>query len=588
MSRTFAALLFIGLLGMGCLMGQQRNTRSLDSMLLLLKTQKDTQLIYTYRSIFNDFMADDPPKARAYLDTALALAAGVSSTNIQGRLLNDQAYYYNRLGDYEKAEGYYLKAIDSFAKARNLGMQQVAYNVLGVVQKNRGKLDLALDSYMKSLEFSDILGDTDYYRIPTFSNIGVLLAEMNQLDRSNAYFLKTIAACEKFNEPWGAAIAQSNMAANYVAVGRLQEALALYLEALDYFEAEKYDFEAGEQYAHLGELYMKLGAYAKSLHYLKRSMEMGDKTGESTMQITAGRHLGALFLETGRTTEALDYLGAALKLADETDNKTELVRLLKDIGDAHAQNGHYQEAYTFRGQHFDLYDSIFQKEKVEQINELEVRFQTAQREAAMALQEEEINTLNAQAKVDKLTKGLYAGGMFSFLAISGGLFFGFRQRMKKNRIAREKQEAIYRQEIEHKKKELASQTLHLVQKNTFLEELQENLENLRASPEKFKMEFRRIAMLLRKEKASDKDWETFKTYFAQVHNDFDQKLKTLGEGISEKEIRLAAFLRMNLTTKEIAATLNVLPESVLKSKYRLKQKLGLDRETELSEFLASL
>jgi DNA-binding CsgD family transcriptional regulator len=127
-----------------------------------------------------------------------------------------------------------------------------------------------------------------------------------------------------------------------------------------------------------------------------------------------------------------------------------------------------------------------------------------------------------------------------------------------------------------------------VQKNAFLEELQENLENLRASPEKFKMEFRRIAMLLRKEKASDKDWETFKTYFAQVHNDFDQKLKTLGEGISEKEIRLAAFLRMNLTTKEIAATLNVLPESVLKSKYRLKQKLGLDRETELSEFLASL
>ena len=178
--------------------------------------------------------------------------------------------------------------------------------------------------------------------------------------------------------------------------------------------------------------------------------------------------------------------------------------------------------------------------------------------------------------------------MASALALFGLSVFGYRQRIKKNRIAREKQEEIYKQEIAHKKKELASQTLHLVQKNTFLEELKENLENLKNSPDKFKMEFRRIVMLLKKEKASDKDWETFKTYFSEVHNDFDQKLKTLYADISEKEIRLAAFLRMNLTTKEIAATMNVLPDSILKSKYRLKKKLGLDKETDLTGFLNTL
>lgn len=178
-------------------------------------------------------------------------------------------------------------------------MQQVAYNVLGDVQKNRGKLDQALVSYMKSLEFSDILGDSDYYRAPTFLNIGVLLAEMDQLDRSNTYYQKAILACERFYEPWGLAIAKSNMASNYVAVGRLEEALPMYLEALDYFEEEKYDFETGEQYAHLGELYMKLGLYEKSEYYLKRSIEMGKKTGEFAMQITAGRHLGMMYLQTG-------------------------------------------------------------------------------------------------------------------------------------------------------------------------------------------------------------------------------------------------------------------------------------------------
>ena len=162
--------------------------------------------------------------------------------------------------------------------------------------------------------------------------------------------------------------------------------------------------------------------------------------------------------------------------------------------------------------------------------------------------------------------------MFTFIAVSGLLFFGFRQRIKRNRAERQKQEEIYKKEIEHKQKELASQTLHLVQKNTFIQELMHNLEKIKKAPETFKMEFRRIVMLLKKENASDKDWEVFKTYFADVHNDFDQKLKTLDHDISEKEIRLAAFLRMKLTTKQKAATKNELPERILKSKYPKKKK----------------
>ncbi|MEM9325365.1 MAG: tetratricopeptide repeat protein, partial [Bacteroidota bacterium] len=70
-------------------------------------------------------------------------------------------------------------------------------------------------------------------------------------------------------------------------------------------------------------------------------------------------------------------------------------------------------------------------------------------------------------------------------------------------------------------------------------------------------------------------------------NNFDKKLRELGD-ISESEMRLAAFLRMNLTTKEIAALLNVLPDSILKSKYRLKKKLGLDKDTDLVPFLNGL
>ncbi|MEO0901740.1 MAG: hypothetical protein AAFY00_06825 [Bacteroidota bacterium] len=141
-----------------------------------------------------------------------------------------------------------------------------------------------------------------------------------------------------------------------------------------------------------------------------------------------------------------------------------------------------------------LNDSIYNLKNGQRLSELQTIYETERKEVEIALQEEEIKTLNEKAKVDKLTKGIFAGGMASALALFGLSVFGYRQRIKRNRIAREKQEEIYKQEIEHKKKELASQTLHLVQKNTFIQELKENLENLKNSPDKFKAEFRRIVM----------------------------------------------------------------------------------------------
>lgn len=304
--------------------------------------------------------------------------------------------------------------------------------------------------------------------------------------------------------------------------------------------------------------------------------------------VVAKRSMGDVYYAQKNYEKAQDNYTESLALAQQNGLNVEAKENLLKLAETHAVMGDFKTAYAYKAKHFTAHDSIFQKEKMEQLNELEVQCQTAMKETEIALQKEEITTLNQEVEISSLKKELYAGGMFTFLAVSGLLFFGFKQRIKKNRIAREKQEAIYKQEIAHKQKDLASQTLHLVQKKTFIQELMENLENIKNSPEKFKMEFRRIVMLLKKENAADKDWEVFKTYFAEVHNDFDQKLKTLYTDISEKEIRLAAFLRMNLTTKEIATTLNVLPDSILKSKYRLKKKLGLDKEQDLGSFLNRL
>ena len=225
---------------------------------------------------------------------------------------------------------------------------------------------------------------------------------------------------------------------------------------------------------------------------------------------------------------------------------------------------------------------------MQQIEELKTIYETENKQTLLALNKEEIENLQHKSKVDTLTKSLYAGGMLSGLSLSILLFFIFRQRLRKNKSNQRKLDELYKKEIEYKQKELASLTVHLAQKNTFTQDLIEDLKELKDNPDKFKLQFRRILLLLKKQNSDDKDWELFKTYFADVHNDFDDKLRAIYADITEKEIRLAAFLRMNLSTKEIAAIFNVLPDSILKSKYRLKKKLNLDKDMDLGSFLNSL
>ncbi len=560
-----------------------------DSLLRLVPQQKDSALIWTYRALFNTYARKNPPKAKPYLDSAFAIAKKTKiSTNLHGYLLYDLAKFNMNSGNYLPSVMNHEMAIDSFVKIRNKRMQEVCYNNMGIPLRHLGRLDEALESYMTSIRLSKELGDEEEHRASAYLNIGNIHAELGNLALSTEYFRKTERVCLEFDIPWGAAISRSNIATNFYQEKRYEMALELYFSSLKFFLENDYQVEAAEEYGHIGDVYFEKGETQKSLEYYNSSFEEAENINDEATMVIVRRKIGNVRFKQRDYNEALMNYEKSLNLALTNGAKIEARDNLLKIADTYAAMGDFKNAYDYRTKHFITHDSIFEKNKIDQINLLEVQYQTEMKETEIALQKEEITTLNQEVEIGNLRKGIYAGGMFSALALSGLLFFGFRQRVKKNRIAREKQEEIYKQEIEHKKKELASQTLHLVQKSKFISELKDNLEKVRNSPEKFKVEFKRIVMLLKKQSAADKDWEVFKSYFSEVHQDFDEKLKSLNSKITDKELRLASYVKMGLNNTEIADILNVLPSSIHTSKYRLKQKLNIDKNLDFDSFIKGL
>ncbi|PIB25782.1 tetratricopeptide repeat protein [Maribacter sp. 4G9] len=495
----------------------------------------------------------------------------------------------------EGQNGNYLKAIMLMDTVAKMNLAEKDYLNYGVTLNNRayhfyeqGDYVNAMIGFKAALNVLDTIPRDIFRQGDVYRNIAKLNYQEKDFEDALSYLHKANDIYEKVDDYLFQSYVWSDIGNVYLALKQYDNAIESYKKGLTI--CEDYGFKESRSLS-LGNLAIALrdqGKLEEALNNFYKSTENTEHDESMANRIVHEYHVGYTHALLNNKDSALFYLNRAISWSDSLGQANELKNALEFRSKSYALWGMEKNALEDLLKMNVLKDSIFNTRKSLQIEQLQTIYETEKKEAAIALQQEEINTLNEKAKVDQLTKGLYAGGMFTFVTVSGLLFFGFRQRMKKNRIAREKQEAIYQQEIEHKQKELASQTLHLVQKNTFIQELMENLENIKNSPEKFKVEFRRIVMLLKKENASDKDWEVFKSYFADVHNDFDQKLKTIYPDISEKEIRLAAFLRMNLTTKEIAATLNVLPDSILKSKYRLKKKLGLEKETDLNQFLNAL
>jgi DNA-binding CsgD family transcriptional regulator len=142
-------------------------------------------------------------------------------------------------------------------------------------------------------------------------------------------------------------------------------------------------------------------------------------------------------------------------------------------------------------------------------------------------------------------------------------------------------------EVRFKTTELASTTMHLVQKNQLLMKLNSELEQLRkkAKNPEVATELRKLIRLLKHDIRLDDDWEQFSHHFDQVHRDFVSRLIDTHPQLTPNDHRLCAYLRMNLSSKEIAPLMNITVRGVEVSRYRLRKKLSLASEVNLTEFM---
>ena len=140
------------------------------------------------------------------------------------------------------------------------------------------------------------------------------------------------------------------------------------------------------------------------------------------------------------------------------------------------------------------------------------------------------------------------------------------------------------QDIEARNRELAISTMSMINKNTTLNKLKSELVKSKEESENIAPALSIIDQALK----NDQDWEFFEQAFNHADKKFFKRIKEKHPSLTPNDLRLCVYLRLNLSSKEIAPLLNISARSVEIKRYRLRKKLDLERDVNLSEYVINL
>ena len=141
------------------------------------------------------------------------------------------------------------------------------------------------------------------------------------------------------------------------------------------------------------------------------------------------------------------------------------------------------------------------------------------------------------------------------------------------------------QDVDNKNKELAVSTMSLIKKNELLALIKEDLKN---TSEENNNSIKSVIKNITKNISEEDSWTVFKEAFDNADNDFLKKVKMAHPSLTPNDLRLCAYLRLNLSSKEVAPLINISVRSVEIKRYRLRKKMELSHEQGLVEYILSI
>jgi tetratricopeptide (TPR) repeat protein len=547
------------------------------------------------------------------LKTALKLAkTDTASIKIYGQL----GERYTKKSLHDSALIYFTKALELSESQKSDKFKYLIFNQLGLLFLASGNYSITLEYYFKMLSMLD--GESSVGHDTTSLNskyaslyvqMGTCYFYLENLAKSLEYFQKSLDKVMQkatinpaYKESESQLVLYINMGSVHLSGRAFDKAQANFEKALEMNRPLNNQIYYGVLYNNLGIVYKEKKDFEKAFDYYNQALQIRKSLQDSAGMAQVYNNLGDCYYLTGDYQKSIESLDKALAISRKVRNIRSQMKAANFLSLAHEKVNRYSDALEMHRLYKQLHDSIINTEQIQTSARLELQYHYEKQRKESELKQEIM--LARKERKALIYMVIAAAFLFSFIIV---MLLNRNQRikMKQVRLIKESLELEQRNlnlekqnlllekqnlqlELEYRNKELATHVMYLVNKNEFLSSVTEKLLAIRhlLLPENKVV----VQEVIREMKSNIDNtvWGEFEVRFQNVHQDFYQKLGEKYPDLTPNETKLCAFLRLNMTTKDISAITFQSLKSIQVARARLRKRMGITRDENLVTILQQL
>lgn len=535
---------------------------------------------------------------------------------LNDKLTISKSHYW--LGRCYSESNDYNKAIEYFSNARlflkEIGDTRNEIHMLvniGIVKKQQSEYVNAIEFYQQALLLSEKINDS-LLIAQSLNNIADIYKQLKKYDKSLEYNEKALVIRQLVNNNHGIAASYNNIANCYSKIDKPDKALEYYFMALEINIETKHIRYQAYNYNNISSIYKKMGKYDSALYYLDLSIKIKEKRSDRYGLVNSYNNMASLNLLKDDFERAIEFSEKALFLAKEIGSKTGIRSSYSILSDIYAKISDYKKALEYNILYSAYKDSIINEKNIEIITDIQTKYETEK------IEQENENLKKEAENRKNIQIALLTSGILLFVVVIL-LFILFRiksRSLSKSKQLHEKEISFRDLEDKHKdtekqrfeelifaekevnrlqneklsilNRQMSLSAMQVLNKTELLNEIQNEIESDDFEAVKKTSSYQKLKKQIIDNKNIDQDWDQFKKHFEKVHEGFFEKLRQQYPKLTNNDLKLCAYIRIGLSTKETARIFNITTAAITKSRHRLKKKLQLDATKDLFAFIGQV
>ena len=323
-------------------------------------------------------------------------------------------------------------------------------------------------------------------------------------------------------------------------------------------------------------LLIQQDSISKALHNFKDLLVRYQSHLKPRSKVSIYSNMGSCYQKLNEINRAKECFYASLKISQANEFPIINAYNCGKLAEIYRKERNLDSAFYFHNLYFEYHETLYNLQKLNKIHDLVKKLED---DKIIGQNEIYRNTL----KIRKLELFIAVFAVIILVFIIFNLQSFYRKRIK----AKEKQTLLMQDTLSSKSRELVSMSINLDEKNILLSNLNKTVKTAKNSTQKKQMKtaLEDINSKLSVDSYYEQNSDKFLLHFSEVHPAFFENIQKTHPELTRTELRHCAYIKLNLATKEIAIMNGISMNTVQMTRYRLKKKLNLQQDDNLSLYI---